>query len=150
MTGLRRAVLLLVVAVATVVGLTVSPAQASFSAKATLPTATIGTATVAAPTNLSTAGTKCVTRTDSWGRTYTTLEARLSWRGSTTPKVTSYDVRAYASGWSYLVTTVDAPTTVVTGSYDSYYATQNIQVVVTARTSYGWTAESAKSGVIKC
>ena len=150
MTGLRRGALLVAAALATVLVLGTGPAQAAFSAKASLPTATVATAKVAAPTNLSTAGTKCVTRTDAYGRTYTTLEARLSWRGSTTPKVTSYDVMAYASGWSYLVTSVDAPTTVVTGSYDSYYATQNIQVVVTARTSYGWTAESAKSGVIKC
>ncbi|MBB3676166.1 hypothetical protein [Modestobacter versicolor] len=149
MGALRRGLLLVAVTAATVVGLTAAPAQAGFDDRATM-TASVGTAKVAPPTSLSTAGTKCVTRTDAWGRTYTTLEARLSWTGSTTPKVTSYQVIAYASGWSYEVTTVNAPTTVVTGSYDSYYATQNVQVVVTARTSYGWTAESAKSGVIKC
>jgi hypothetical protein len=146
---LRRSVLPIAVAAATFLGLTAGPAQAAFSDNASIP-ATIGTLTVAAPTNLSTAGTKCDVRYDAYGRATTTLQARLTWKPSTTAKVTSYEVIAYASGWSYSVTTVDAPTTVVTGSYDSYYATQNIQVTVVARTSYGWTAESAKSGVIKC
>ena len=45
---------------------------------------------------------------------------------------------------------VDAATTSLTGDYDSYYATQNIRVVVTTLTSYGWTGESQPSGVIKC
>jgi hypothetical protein len=146
-TPVRRGLLL--VAVATVLGLTATPALAAFTDRTTT-AASVSTTTVAAPTKLSTAGTRCVTRTDSSGRTTTTLEARLSWTASTTPKVTSYEIRAYASGWSYPVTTVAAPTAELSGSYDSSYATQNIQVVVTARTSYGWSAESAKSGVIKC
>lgn len=149
MSTLRRCAALTAIAVVTVLGLTVNPAEAAFSDTATMATS-VATTTVAAPTKLSTAGTKCVTRYDSWGRAYTTLEARVSWTGSTTPKVASYEVLAYASGWSYSVTTVNASTTTVTGSYDSYYATQNVQVTVLARTSYGWTAESAKSGVIKC
>jgi hypothetical protein len=48
------------------------------------------------------------------------------------------------------VTSVPAPPTVVTAPYDSPYATQDIQVPVIARTSYGWTAESANSGAIRC
>ncbi len=149
MTTLRRSALLLAIAVSIVLGLGTSPAQAAFHDATTMP-ASIGTTTVVPPTKLSTAGTKCVTRYDSWGRAYTTLEAKLTWTASSTAKVTSYEVVAYASGWTYSVTTVNGSTTTVTGSYDSYYATQNIQVTVIARTSYGWTAESAKSGVIKC
>jgi hypothetical protein len=149
-SALRRSLLLIALSVTTLLGLTVTPAQAAFDDKATMSTLTVGTPKVAPPTSLSTAGTKCVPHVDASGRSYTTMEARLSWTASTTPKVTSYRVLAYAGGLSYEVTTVDAPTTVVTGSYDSAYATQNIQVIVTARTSYGWTAASAKSGVITC
>ena len=149
MTGLRRGLLLLAALLTVLVGFDLSSASAAFTDKAQL-SVSVGTLRVAPPTGLSTAGTKCSTTYDAYGNPTTTLQARVSWQGSTTPKVTSYDVMAYSSGWSYLVTTVDSSTTVVTGTYDSYYASQNIQVVVTARTSYGWTAESAKSGVIKC
>jgi hypothetical protein len=148
MSGLRR---LLVIAAATagILGLAI-PAQAAFTDRTTVAISST-TTTVAAPTGLTTGGTKCVTTYDAYGNpTGTTLQAKLSWKASTTPKVTSYEVRAYASGWSYSVVTVGATSTSVSGTYDSYYATQNIQVTVTARTAYGWTAESAKSGVIKC
>ena len=150
MTTLHRGLLVLTVAIAGLVGLTAAPAQAAYTDKAALTALTVGTATVAPPTSLNTGGTKCATTYDAAGNPTTTLQARLSWTASPTAKVTSYEVIAYATGWSYTVTSVAAPTTVVTGTYDSYYATQNIQVTVRARTSYGWTAESVKSGVIKC
>jgi hypothetical protein len=149
MTTTGRGATLVALAIAVLIGLT-APANAAFTARATMATATVGTVSVVPPTKLSTAGTKCETHVDSYGRTYTTLEAKLSWTPSTTEQVTSYRVVAYASGWSYEVTSVDGSATSVRGSYDSYYATQNIQVVVTARTSYGWTAESVRSPVIRC
>ena len=149
MTPIGRSATLVALAIAVLIGLT-APANATLTAQATMATATVGTVTVVPPTKLSTAGTKCVTHVDSYGRTYTTLEAKLSWTPSTTEKVTSYRVMAHAGGWSYEVTWVDGSATSVRGSYDSYYATQDVQVIVTARTSYGWTAESARSPVIRC
>jgi hypothetical protein len=146
----RRSVLTGAVAVAVLAGLS-APAQAAFTDSATMPAVTIGTSTVAAPTGVSTAGTTCVVHTDSLGNSYTTLEARLSWIPSSTADVTSYTLLAYFPGsGSYPVATVDAGTTVVTGSVDGSYADQGLQVAVTARTSYGWTAESQKSAVLTC
>jgi hypothetical protein len=150
MTTPRRGLLITTAVMVTLLGLTAAPAQAGFTDATAMKPVTVGTVTVAPPTGLNTGGTKCDVTYDAYGNPTTTLNARLSWTASTTAKVTGYEVIAYATGWSYSVTTVAAPTTVVTGSYDSYYATQNIQVTVRARTSYGWTAESAKSGVIKC
>ena len=142
--------LLLTAAVVTLVDLTSTPALAAFTDTAAMPPATIGTGAVAAPTDVSTAGTACVEHTDSTGATYTTLEARLSWSPSPTAGISGYELRAYGPGWSYPVAGVDSATTVVTGSFDSAYAGQGIQVTVTARTSYGWTAESQRSAVLSC
>ena len=148
----RRTVVLLIATLAVLLGATV-PAQAAYSDRSPAFTSTIGTVRVAAPTNLSTAGTKCVTTYNAWNNTYTsTLEASLSWRASTTTRgVTGYVVTAYfANGQVVPVTWVNAPGTSVSGTYDAYYANQNIRVTVTTHTSYGWTAESTLSGVIKC
>jgi hypothetical protein len=154
---LRRSVLLITVAVVTVLGLTVTPALAAFSDKAAMPTLTTSTVTVDAPAKPSTAGTKCTTTT--WTHTnngvttsgsQTTLHAKLSWDASTTPKVTSYVITAYGSGWSTVVTEVPATSLSVSDDFDGAYANQNITVTVTARTAYGWTSESPKSGVIRC
>jgi hypothetical protein len=148
---IRRSLLLATVAVVTLAGLAVAPALAAFTVSATMPAVTIGTAAVTPPTGLSTAGTTCVVHTDSLGNTYTTLEAMLSWVPSPTAAVTSYDLTAHApGGWTYPVTTVDAGTTTVSGSVDGSYASQGLQLTVTARTSYGWTAESERSGVLTC
>jgi hypothetical protein len=38
----------------------------------------------------------------------------------------------------------------VTVSVDAPYSTQGIRFSVTAKTDYGWTAESQQTGVIKC
>jgi hypothetical protein len=64
--------------------------------------------------------------------------------------VTSYVITAYGGGWSTVVTEVPATVLSVSDSFDAGYASQNIDVTVTARTAYGWTAESPKSGAIKC
>jgi hypothetical protein len=156
MSTLRRSALLLTIAIATLTGLTTGTAQAAFNDTATM-ALTTSTVTVDAPAKPSTAGTKCTTI--NWTRTVngvttsgstTTLNARVSWDASTTPGVTSYVITAYGVGWSAPVTEVPATTLSVSDTYDGAYANQNITVTVTARTGYGWTAESPKSGVIKC
>ena len=150
MTRLRRTLVLVLTAVAVVLGLT-SPAGAAYRDTATA-SSSVTTLTVAPPTSLSTAGTKCVTTYNAWNNTYSTrLDAQLSWKASATRGVSGYVVRAYfTDGSSTPVAMVGPTATSVKDSYDAYYATQNVRVTVTTTTSYGWTAESEKSGVIKC
>jgi hypothetical protein len=144
-TTTRRWLLLPVIAVALVLG-AAAPANASFSRSASLAPISVATLKVAAATNVSTAGTKCVTTYDYSTGTYTTtLQAKISWTPSTTTRgVTGYLINAvFSDGTEYPVTSVGPTATSVSGSYDAYYATQNIRVTVTTMTSYGWTAETA-------
>jgi hypothetical protein len=152
MTSIRRAVVLLSVATAVLFG-GMLPADAQYSNSAALPTMAITSLNVTAPASISTAGTKCTSTYDATtGVTTTTLNARISWSASTTPRgITGYLITAvFADGSKYPVAQVGATTTSLGGDYDAYYATQNIRVTVTTLTSYGWTKESAPSGVIKC
>ena len=155
MTGIRRTTALItaVLAVlAVLIGLT-GPAQASLASKTTALVGTVTAITVAAPASVSTKGTRCTTSYDrSTGTTTTTLNAKVSWSASTTARgVTGYLVTAvFSDGTRYPVAQVAASTTSISGDYDAYYATQNIRVTVTTLTSYGWTAESAPSAVIRC
>lgn len=129
-----------------------APAQAQLSRSTALPAMSVATGTVAPPTGLSTGGTKCVTTYDAWTGTYSSsLQARVSWTASGSRGVSGYVVTAhFADGSTYPVTSVGATTTSVSGSYDIYYASQNIKVSVRTLTSYGWTAESALSKAISC
>src|SRR3954469_3410196 len=152
MTRIRRIAVLLSAAAAVLFG-AVLPADAQFSNSASLPTMAVTSIDVRAPVTVSTAGTKCDSVYDpTTGVTTTTLNARVSWSPSTTPRgVTGYVITAvFADGTKYPVAQVGATTTALTGSFDAYYASQNIRVTVTTLTSYGWTEESATSGVIKC
>jgi hypothetical protein len=153
MTGTRRALVLLTTALTLVLGPTAT-AQAAYTDRSPVLSATATTIKVAAPASVSTNGTKCTSSYDPWtGTTTTTLNARVSWPASTTTRgVTGYVVTAvFSDGTKYPVAQVNAATTSLSGNYDAYYATQNIRVTVTTLTSYGWTAVSApSSGVIKC
>jgi hypothetical protein len=152
MTRIRRIAVLLSATAAVLFG-AVLPADAQFSNSASLPTMAITSMDVRAPATVSTAGTKCDSVYDATtGVTTTTLNAKVSWSASTTPRgVSGYVITAvFTDGTKYPVAMVGATTTSLTGSYDAYYASQNIRVTVTTLTSYGWTKESAQSGVIKC
>jgi hypothetical protein len=151
-TGIRRGIVVLTAVIGVLTGV-MGPAQASLASKTAAFTAKVTTITVAAPTSVSTNGTRCSTRYDwSTGTTTTTLNAKVSWPASTTARgVTGYLVTAvFSDGTRYPVAQVAAPATSISGDFDAYYATQNIRVTVTTLTSYGWTAESPMSGVIRC
>jgi hypothetical protein len=154
-SSLRRSLLLIAVAAATLVGLTAGPALAGFSDSASIPV-TIGTLTVAAPTGVTTNGTYCSTTTtyDAYGTasTTSTLHARASWTASTTTRgVSAYRVTAwFPDGSGYPVGDVPASTTTVAMDVDAAYASQGIRVTVTTLTSYGWTAQSPTSGALTC
>jgi hypothetical protein len=152
-TTLRRTAALVLIALATVLGLTVGTAQAAFTDNATMATLTVGTTTVAAPTGLSTAGTYCSTVTTYYNgvaSTTTTLHAQLSWKASGTRGLSGYRVTAwFPDGSSYPVGDVGTSTSVAM-DVDGSYASQNIRVTVMTLTSYGWTAESARSAALTC
>ncbi|WP_222193091.1 hypothetical protein [Modestobacter italicus] len=156
MTGIRRGLLLLTVAVATVLGLTISPAQAAFTARAAT-TVDASTLTVAPVTNPSTAGTRCSTSYyyDRWsGNVYgtRTLHARVSWNASTTTRgVTGYQLTAvFRDGSTYPLATVGPGTTSLTQDVDGSYADQGVRVRITTLTSYGWTSTPAQTGPVTC
>jgi hypothetical protein len=151
MTRIRRIAVLLSTT-ATVLFGAVLPADAQFSNSASLPTMAITSIDVRAPASVSTAGTKCTSTFDATtGITTTTLHARISWNASASRGVSGYLVTAvFSDGTRYPAAQTNAATTTVTGDFDAAYATQNIRVTVTTLTSYGWTEESATSGVIKC
>ena len=156
MTAVRRILILIGLTVAVIAGASVS-ASATFAKSVTVPT-TIQTLTVAAPASVSTAGTKCVTYQTTWN--YTTnswnyaseLQAKVSWPATTTTRgVTGYTVTAlFADGTRYPIAVVPPTQLSLTGTFDASYATANIRVIVTTLTSYGWTKESAPSGVVRC
>jgi hypothetical protein len=153
--ALRRSILMVAIAVATIVGFTASAAQAAFDDKAMMTTLTVGTITVAPPTELSTAGTNC-TRSYYWANgtwnVSTTLHARVSWKASATTRgVSGYRVTAwFADGSSYPLGDLGPTVTTVAMDVDGSYANQDIRVTVTTLTNYGWTTQSTKSGAITC
>jgi hypothetical protein len=156
MTSTRRILILIGLTVAVIVGASI-PASATFSEAVTVPT-TVETITVAAPTSVSTGGTKCVTYNTTWNATTNSwntaseLQAKVSWKASTTTKgVIGYLVNVVlADGTRYPIQVVPATTLSVSGTYDVAYAQANLRVSVTTLTSYGWIKESAPSGVIRC
>ena len=148
MTRLRRRLLLVAVTAATVLGVDATAAQATWSGKATLPV-TAGTVTVAPPTELSTAGTRCTTASYGWYSTRT-MHATVSWKPSRTQGVTGYSITAVlADGSTYPIGTVPASTTSVSQSEDARLA-EGARVRITTQTSYGWTSTTAQTGALTC
>ena len=139
MTGLRRGLLLIAAVLTVLVGFNPSTASAAFTDHADLGVS-VGTLRVAAPTNLSTAGSVC---------TSDGLELHLSWTKSSTDRVASYRVRAYTVfGINLTVGTVGATTSKVVA--DLGRNSFGYSFTVTTVTSYGWTAESAQTATIRC
>jgi hypothetical protein len=153
MTGIRRALILIGLTAAVILGASI-PASATFADSSAVGH-TVGTLTVAAPTSVSTAGTRCTSRQGwngyTWGTIYE-LQAKVSWPATkTTRGVTGYRVTAVMSdGSKYALQDVGPSTLSMTGTFPIAYASANIRVTITTLTSYGWTAESAPSGVIRC
>jgi len=153
-TTIRRTLVVLATVLTVLVGLGAASASAAFSDQAGL-TASVGTLTVAPPATVTTNGTYCSSTTwYSYGTWYSssTLHAKVSWSASTTTRgVSGYRVTAwFADGSTYPVGDVAAGTTSVTMDVDGSYASQGIRITVTTLTSYGWTAQSARSAAITC
>jgi hypothetical protein len=142
-TKIRRALVLVAAASAIVlgtVGPTASPAVAQLADSAAVGTTTISTGTVAPPTNVV-------------GKLTCTSPATMSatWTRSTQPRVNGYTLKVYFTDG--FVQSVDLPATAASWSatIDRYYVQVDaIQYSVTAKTDYGWTAESAKTPWFQC
>jgi hypothetical protein len=144
MTGIRRSLLLLALTVAVVVGGLgpAHPAQASFSEKVPAASTQISTGTVAPPTT--------VTGSLTCGRTSATMG--VTWKASTSTKVTGYVVSVIFDDGFVQVVDMLPPTTTSWTSTLSLYTAQNyyIRYTVTTHTTYGWTATSASTGWFTC
>lgn len=143
MTGLRRTLALLTLTVAVVLAVT-APASANFSLTRFLASTTISTGSVDAPSGVNAVLASC-----SNGRW---MSVTVSWSPSASPGVTGYAVTAYRSdGQVTTVAQTDAATTTANTTVDKLSAgSTSVAFTVTTLTSYGWTAESARSGQMTC
>jgi hypothetical protein len=118
----------------------VTPANATFSTRASVTPMSVGTATVQAP--------GAVKGTVTCGRSTSTLN--LSWTASSTPGVTGYVVRIdFSDGYAQTLPAQTATTW--SGSVDTYYVTATtLHMTVTTQTGYGWTRESLPSAELSC
>lgn len=154
----RRAATVVALTLAVIVGASL-PASATFADAATVSTS-VTTLTVAAPTGLTVSGYCSTTSSTTWDATTSTYvttysywyTATVTWPASTTPRgVSGYRVTAYLNnGTSAVMGTTDAATRTMTQTADRAYLSYQPRISVSTLTSYGWTAESAKSAVLAC
>jgi hypothetical protein len=142
MTGIRRTLVLLGLALTVTIGPAV-PASATYSDSVTLRTE-VATGTVAAPSAVRADVTYC--------HPVHIFDMTVSWPASTTERgVTGYRVTAHlGTGVSAVLAEVDAATLSVSARIDRYYLRFHPRVSVTTLTSYGWTSESPRSAVTTC
>jgi hypothetical protein len=142
----------------TVVGLTVAvitaasgPAWAKYATSTALPTTTILTPTVAPPTQVE-AKAICTTTVDPLtGAATTTVQAKVEWHRSTTVGISGYRVTAHlANGTSSVVAQTSASGDEIFPDVTPAYLSQQPRYSITTLTSYGWTAQSEKTGVVSC
>ena len=142
MTGIRRTLLLAALTVAVFLG-TPAAAQAAFSDSITTPPATISTATVAGPTDVTARQINC-------GSNARWQDVSLSWAASPTAGVSGYRVTVYRTNGSVVDTaTVGAGATAVVIQTDKFSVSTR-DFTVTTLTGYGWSKESPKVQGVAC
>ena len=138
MTGIRRALVLLGLTVAVVIGAGV-PASATYAEAVAVKT-TIVTTTVAAPAN--------VVGNLTCGRTATMA---ANWPPSGTARVSGYLVSVYFSDGFVQTVPLGPTTTSWSAPIDPFYvAAFSVQYSVTTQTDYGWSKESPLTPVFQC
>lgn len=138
----RRLLAVLGLALA-LVGVTVGPAAAAFSAGASLSTGTLRAATVPAPGTVQAVRTIC---SDGWIPIYT---GRISWSPSAARNVTGYTVRQhFADGSSSVVARQSAGDTSAT--HLVFAVGRSYVYSVTTETAHGWTARSGLTAPVSC
>src|SRR5688572_24822317 len=158
MTRTRRVLTLIGLAVAITVTGTL-PASATFSETVAVPT-TIATGTVAAPASITVndwCQTVATTTVDPVTGVSTTsysylYHAAITWPASTTTRgVIGYRAIAHLNnGTSVVMTETTATNRSANASVDQAYLAYQPRISIVTLTSYGWTAESAKTPVLAC
>jgi hypothetical protein len=150
MTTTRRILTLAGLVLAVMIGTSI-PASATFSDSVAIPTMTVTTGTVQAPTQIEAIGW-CTTTVDPvTGAVTTTVNAKIEWWRSASPRVTGYQVTAHLDdGSSYVMATTDAIADEVFGSAPQWHLQYQPRFTVTTLTAYGWTAQSMPSNVLTC
>jgi hypothetical protein len=139
MTSIRRALVLLGILAGLMVT-TSLPASASFSVSRALPTTTIDTIVVAAPTNV--VGNLACAPTSTMS---------LTWTASTSPRISGYLVTVYFSDGFVQTVQLGATATSWSKTIAEYNVTAySIQYSVTTQTNFGWTKESARTASFQC
>ena len=150
MNTTRRILVMAGMVLAVMVGTTI-PASATFADSVALPTTSISTLTVQAPTQVEVRGYCTSTVDPLTGAVTTTVHAKVEWWRSSSPGVTGYRVTAHLNnGTSSVMATTDASADETFGAVDADYLTYQPRFTVTTLTSYGWTAQSATSNVLTC
>jgi hypothetical protein len=157
MTGIRRALILIGLIGTVMVGSSI-PASATFADSVAV-AHTVSTGSVAAPASV-TINDWCSTTTsgywNAYGQWVTTYSywynAQVSWPASTTTRgVTGYLVMAHLNdGQSIVMAQTDAATRSISATVDRGYLAYQPRLSVITLTSYGWTAETARSAVLAC
>ncbi|MGY2126944.1 hypothetical protein [Blastococcus sp. SYSU DS0617] len=138
----RRLLAVVLLALA-LVGVTVGPAAAAFSATASVSTGTIRAATVPAPGAVQAVRAIC---SDGWIPVYS---GRISWTPSAARDVTGYTVRQhFADGSSTVVARQAAGDT--SASHLVFAVGRSYVYSVTTETAYGWTTRSDLTAPVTC
>jgi hypothetical protein len=147
MTGIRRALVLLGLTVAVMVGAAI-PASATFAESVSIAGPTVTTITVPAPIHVEVKNVSCASTADP---ATSTVSAVIEWqRMETTRGATGYRVTGhYSDGTTFEMARTGATTFEVTGTWKVDRALSP-RISVTTLTSYGWTAQSALISVPKC
>ena len=143
----RRALTLIGLTAAVLIGGSI-PASATFSE--TVPVATtVGTATIAPPTQVE-AKTLCTTTVDPVTQVATTTsKVKIEWWASTSPRTTGYRVTVHPAGAPAYTLATTGKTNELFVSPSSVHG-QNPRISVTTLTGTAWTAQSALTGITPC
>ena len=131
MTGIRRMAVLIGLTVAVIAGASI-PASATFAESVALPTTSVVTPTVQAPTNVR-VSISCE---------YGTMYATVRWNRSTSADVSGYRVTA-TFGANEVVWQAGPNASRLDDEFDRMWARYQVPVTVTTLTEYGWTKTSA-------
>ena len=139
MSRIRRALVVTGLTVAIAVG-GACPALAGWSASDGVDT-TIGTVAVAPPTEVKAERIPC--RFNNYR-----LAARVFWEPSTTERIEGYTVTAYIDDIVVHERHFDPTAGSANLTFFGFFT--DVTFAVTARTEYGWTAESARTASVRC
>jgi hypothetical protein len=143
----RRALALIGLTVAVLIGGSI-PASATF-AEAVAVATSVGTATIAPPTQVE-AKTLCTTTVDPATQVETTtMRVKIEWWRSTSPRTTGYRVTVHPAGGTAYTLTTTGPTDEVFTTPSSI-AGSNPRISVTTLTGTNFTAQSTPPPIQPC